>query len=138
MFRSLPYLTLYTLQPGFPFWIPNSCAVYSKTPTSDSLRAVFGSPNRRFRPAGRIRNREIVFLETGPAGTASVAQRPSRRFASQQLRERPPLCQLCRGSGRQGDAVLYRHNIPRRLAGVDLPRTGDLLLGVGDHFLPLG
>src|ERR1035441_9119997 len=45
---------------------------------------------------------------------------------------------LCRGIGRHDDAVLYGYNIPRRLAGVDLPRTGDLLLGVGDQFLPLG
>src|SRR5436305_12821582 len=35
-------------------------------------------------------------------------------------------------------ALLHRHVVPAPLAGVDLARPGDLLLGVVDHLKPLG
>src|ERR1019366_6624578 len=107
--------------------------ILAQSPFSD---ASAGCDDLRATRPGHLVTSALVFeSKVGHFSRTPKAHDRAGDLRLQQLRERPP---LCRGIGPQDDAVLYRHNIPRRLAGVDLPRTGDLLLGVGDHFLPLG
>src|SRR5208282_3237749 len=40
--------------------------------------------------------------------------------------------------GQNWRAFFSRHKLPFFVSGVDLPRTSNLLLGVGNHLLPLG